>query len=238
MTVGREHIANVVRALNLAENDLTKTARERAAGFWKHMSESVRVCSDGQIVTLEDGSFPTLEDAITNDSELWVNFPDYQRTFERVIIEPPFVAIGWTITLTAAGTKFTRTGQNQYEFGEDGKIIRSWLGPDHGGGVNRSMDSKKDLLSRVYGQTESDLIRYVGVFKSSEHDAVGSVRRVGACLYWFGVSGAITQLIPTGEHRFELLDYVGELDFELIDGQVSQLTSRGQGESQTMIRSD
>lgn len=70
-----------------------------------------------------------------SDRAFYSAFPDYQRTFPTIVVEPPFAAVHWTITGTqqgmymerpATGTPWTTTGMTLFEL-EGGLLRRYWL---------------------------------------------------------------------------------------------------------------
>jgi 16S rRNA G966 N2-methylase RsmD len=83
----------------------------------------------------------------TVDSEAWVNgnhwanrtaardeerglyelLTDYHRRFDRVIIDPPYASVAWTITGTAQGVHLEVQGCSNIEFDDDALIRRSWV---------------------------------------------------------------------------------------------------------------
>ena len=52
---------------------------------------------------------------------------DYHRTFELMIIDPPYAALTWTIRGTANGAKVEAPGCSNFEFDEEGRVRRYWM---------------------------------------------------------------------------------------------------------------
>ena len=71
---------------------------------------------------------------------MFTAFPDYQRRFDTIVIEPPFAAVRWTTVGThtqdfpgypASGNRVTATGMSLFEF-ENGRVRRYFLHFDVG----------------------------------------------------------------------------------------------------------
>ncbi|GLS98860.1 hypothetical protein GCM10007897_02380 [Sphingobium jiangsuense] len=119
--VSRETIERALSALNAAENARAQTsAEEVSAGIDKLMSPDVEGWRNG--VHVPDRA---TERAV--ETRAFGALPDYFRTIERVIIDPPFAATGWTIRGSFEGQPVEAPGSSQFEFGEDGLIRRYWM---------------------------------------------------------------------------------------------------------------
>jgi hypothetical protein len=59
-------------------------------------------------------------------------FPDYNRTFDKIIIDPPLASVLWSITATDATNnhKVNMHGISIIEFNDKGRVIKSWLYAD------------------------------------------------------------------------------------------------------------
>ncbi len=122
-TLQRELILNGLRQLNAAENQSIELGIEsKIAAIDATMADNWEGWSNGQ-----HSSSRTAERQ--SEQVLFGMFPDYQRSFELIVIDPPYANVVWTITGTAVtnGYKMRMEGSSTFEFNPDGKIIRSWL---------------------------------------------------------------------------------------------------------------
>ncbi len=64
-----------------------------------------------------------------NEVGLFQLLPDYHRTFDQLIVDPPFAAVLWTARGTSAinGADFFVQGSSVLEFDQAGKVMRSWV---------------------------------------------------------------------------------------------------------------
>lgn len=72
---------------------------------------------------------PDRESERQNEIGLFSLLPDYNRTFDQMIIDPPFASVLWTARGTSVinGFEFFVQGSSFLEFDQSGKIIRSWV---------------------------------------------------------------------------------------------------------------
>ena len=109
--------------LNEAENrSLDIGLEQKIAGIDDTMADSWEGWSNG--VHAQSRS-----DERETERVLFSVFPDYRRTFDLIVVDPPFANVLWTITGTAStnGYKLRMKGSTTFEFDTDGMIIRSWL---------------------------------------------------------------------------------------------------------------
>jgi hypothetical protein len=122
--LGRDEIAEAVRRLNEVENRRPELSIEDTiAGIDSVMADEVEGWANG-IHT------PNRETDRQTERLLFAALPDYHRTFDRMVIEPPFASVAWTITATAKGAPITATGCTNFEIDDNGKIRRAWLFAD------------------------------------------------------------------------------------------------------------
>lgn len=119
--VNRETIERVLAALNAAENALSETGVEGvSSSIDKLMSPAVEGWRNGV-------HFPSRQAERDLEKRAFGSLPDYQRTIERTIIDPPFAATGWTIRGSFEGKPVCAPGSSHFEFSEDGLIRRYWM---------------------------------------------------------------------------------------------------------------
>ncbi len=122
--IGREQIASVMRQLNEAENSRPHTSvEETSRRIDAVMSPHVHGWRNGAVV-------PNRQAEREAEHIGFARCPDYHRDFDRMLVEPPFATIGWTIRGTIDGRKFATPGCSIFEFGDDGLVHRYWLYAD------------------------------------------------------------------------------------------------------------
>ena len=121
--VGREEIERILQDLNAAEN-----ARPEA-GVDETIAAIDRICSPKVEGWMNGEHQPNREAQRAQERLLFADLPDYHRSFERVIIDPPFAAVAWRTTGTSQslGRRVEVVGSSQWEFSDDGKALRYWL---------------------------------------------------------------------------------------------------------------
>lgn len=119
--MNREQIANILRQLNEAENDRPNTSIEQtSARIDALMAPDVEGWRNGVHV-------PSRAAEKEVEMKAFGALVDYNRQFERVIIEPPLACIGWTIRGTFQGHEVVAPGCSNFEFGSNGLIQRYWM---------------------------------------------------------------------------------------------------------------
>lgn len=120
MPVTRESIELALRALNDAENSGSMTAAEKSAAI------------DG-VFAADAHGWANGADRGGRDAErqfeavLFSSFPNYQRQFEEVIVDPPRASVRWRVTGSSEAMEVDLSGATFFDFDEDGKIKESWL---------------------------------------------------------------------------------------------------------------
>lgn len=117
----REQIETALRSLNEAENSRPHSSVEEVstridalmAADVQGWRNRTHIPSRAAERALEGKAFGALA--------------DYNRTFERVIIDPPLACIGWTIRGSFQGQTVEAPGCSNFEFDEDGKVRRYWM---------------------------------------------------------------------------------------------------------------
>lgn len=121
--VDRQDIERTLENLNAAENSRAESGvDEVVAAIDRTMSLSVEGWMNGE-------HRPDREAERTIERSLFADFPDYRRSIERAIIDPPFAAIAWKIcgTSRSLGRKVEIAGSSHLEFDGDGRIARYWI---------------------------------------------------------------------------------------------------------------
>lgn len=119
--VSKESIAKALRSLNETENARHRTGVEAvSAGIDALMAPDVEGWRNGAYVPNRAGEREV-------EKKAFGALVDYNREIERVIIDPPFAAIGWTIRGTFDGQAVCAPGSSQFEFRDDGLIRRYWM---------------------------------------------------------------------------------------------------------------
>lgn len=119
--VTREAIAQALRKLNETENARHRTSVEEvSAGIDAIMAPDVVGWRNGAHV-------PDRASEREVEKKAFGALVDYNREIDRVIIEPPFAAIGWTIRGTYDGQLVEAPGSSQFEFNDEGRVQRYWM---------------------------------------------------------------------------------------------------------------
>ena len=119
--VSADSIRETIEALNRAENTDNVPAEKSTAisalhsAKWEGWANGHRTATRAQ--------------EIAREARLFGIFPDYLRTIELVLVDPPFATILWRITGTAVtnGFELDMTGSSTLEFDQDARILRSWV---------------------------------------------------------------------------------------------------------------
>jgi hypothetical protein len=120
-TVTRDMIEATFRALNAAENNRPNTSVEKTiADADAMMAPDVEGWDNGV-------HKPDREVERQNERILFAAMPDYHRSIEHMVIDPPYGAFNWTITGTVFGKPTEVKGCSLFEFNAAGKIRRYWL---------------------------------------------------------------------------------------------------------------
>lgn len=118
-----ELLRQTLLQLNAAENQSIEAGVEaKIAAIDATMSPSWEGWTNGKHTRARDTERNT-------EARLFTLLPDYQRTFEKIVIDPPFASVRWTVKGTAVtnGFDFVLSGSTFFEFDESGQIIRSWV---------------------------------------------------------------------------------------------------------------
>ena len=117
----RGEIGELLRRLNEVENGRPGlTVEETIAGVDAVMADDVEGWTNG-------GHVPNREAERETERMLFGMMADYHREFDRVIIEPPFASVAWTITATVNDTPISAPGCSNFEVDESGRIRRYWV---------------------------------------------------------------------------------------------------------------
>lgn len=119
--VSRETIESRLRQLNAAENSRPNVSVEDvSAGIDKVMAPdvhgwrgSVHVPNRAAEREVERAAFGALH--------------DYNRTFDILVIEPPFASLRWTIRGTHQGQEIVATGASFFKFNDEGLVSEYWM---------------------------------------------------------------------------------------------------------------
>jgi predicted ester cyclase len=121
--IGREAIERALRALNAAENSLPRATVDAViSAIDQTMSRDVQGWMNGE-------HRPNREAERTIERLLFTDLPDYHRSIERLIIDPPFAAIAWKMSGTSRSLDrpVEVSGCSQFQFDDDGQIARYWI---------------------------------------------------------------------------------------------------------------
>lgn len=119
--VTREMIERQLHALNAAENDRINTGVEAvSAKIDEIMAPDVEGWRNGV-------HFPSRASERELEKKAFGALVDYHRTFELMIVDPPYAALTWTIRGTANGVAVAAPGCSNFEFGADGRVRRYWM---------------------------------------------------------------------------------------------------------------
>lgn len=120
--VDRDLIETSIRRMVDAESDGSLSPTEKVAAIDDIMSEDVTGWING--VAQADRSADR-----ERELEFYGMVPDYQRTLQTVVVDPPRIAFDWVFTGTnsALGLDLEVRGCSIMEFGDDGKAIHYWV---------------------------------------------------------------------------------------------------------------
>jgi hypothetical protein len=119
--VSRDHIADVLRRLNAAENDRpNSTVEATSARIDALMAPGVHGWRAG--VTVPDRAAER-----ENERLGFGALEDYHRDFDQMIIDPPMACINWTIRGTYNGRAVVAPGASIFRFDDDGLIAQYWM---------------------------------------------------------------------------------------------------------------
>ena len=120
--VSREAIELALKELNEAENSTELDAAGKSAVIDRLCSEGCRGWANG---TSRGGRAEEREQELA----LWSTFPDYHRTFERIIIDPPHAAIQWRLTGGNPDLDMSVDvyGVSIMRFDDDARLDEFWL---------------------------------------------------------------------------------------------------------------
>lgn len=127
--IHRRDIEHALGKLNASENALATAGIEGViAANDRAMAPSVQGWMNGT-------HRPDREAERAIERLLFADLPDYHRSIERTIIDPPFAAIAWTIrgTSRSLGRVVEVVGSSQFEFDDGGRIVRYWVFVDQSG---------------------------------------------------------------------------------------------------------
>lgn len=119
--LSRDDIEATLRRLNDAENGRpASTVEATIAGIDAVHADDFEAWSNGNHT-------PSREAERATERALFEMLTDYHRKFDRVLIDPPYASVAWTITGTANGSRIEVPGCSNIEFGDDARIRRSWI---------------------------------------------------------------------------------------------------------------
>lgn len=126
MGATRDSIERTLRTLNDAENSPDLTPAEKSAAIDALMAPDVHGWSNGTSRGGRDAE---------REAEAFVlsALPDYQRTLNQVLIDPPHAAVTWRMTGTVAdgplpaGTQFDLCGATTFRFDAESRIEEFWM---------------------------------------------------------------------------------------------------------------
>ena len=119
--VTRETIEAKLHELNAAENARHETGVEAvSAKIDQIMAEDVEGWRNGT-------HFPSRAHERDLEKKAFGALVDYHRTFELMIVDPPYAALTWTIRGTANGQQVEAPGCSNFEFNEEGRVRRYWM---------------------------------------------------------------------------------------------------------------
>jgi hypothetical protein len=121
MPVTRDMIEELIRKINKAENIRPTCTVEET------ISAIDAVCAPDFEGRFNAGSFHNREAERQGERMLFSRLPDYHRTIERRIIDPPFAAFEWTITGTQNGVPVKVKGCSIVECNNVGMLRRGMV---------------------------------------------------------------------------------------------------------------
>ncbi len=119
----REAIIAALEQLNAAENQSLEIGLEKKiADIDATMADDWEGWSNGVHASSRTAERQT-------ERVLFTVFPNYQRSFDLIVVEPPYANVLWSISGTAAtnGYELRMVGATTFEFNAAGRITRSWL---------------------------------------------------------------------------------------------------------------
>lgn len=116
----RVKIERTLTEMNEAENSPDLTAEEKSQVVDRLSHPDVQGWANG-------ASRGGREQEREQESFLWSAIPDYHRTFDKIIIDPPEAAVSWRITGHLGDDAFELAGSTIFEFDEDARIERFWM---------------------------------------------------------------------------------------------------------------
>jgi hypothetical protein len=118
MTVTRNMIEELLKNLNTAENSRPNYTVEET------IKAIDTVCAPDFEGKLNKEPFHDRETERQGERLLFTIIPDYHRTIEQTIIDPPYAAFEWKISGTLNGTPSEINGCSIIECNEDGLLKR------------------------------------------------------------------------------------------------------------------
>lgn len=121
--VTRDQIKRTLEALNEAENNVgLNGVDETIAAIDRTQSPSVVGWTNGE-------HRPNREAERQVERVLFAAVANYHRVFDRMIVDPPFAAVGWRITGTDRENDrtFELHGSSQFEFLDSGEVGKYWV---------------------------------------------------------------------------------------------------------------
>lgn len=122
MVASRGVIEATLHALNDAENSPTLSPAEKSDAIDALSTPDVRGWANG----VARGGRAAEREA---EALLFALVPDFHRTFDQVVIDPPRAAFSWRITGTESlgGTTLVVDGATLARFDDEGRIAEFWL---------------------------------------------------------------------------------------------------------------
>ena len=119
--VTREQIKTKLHELNAAENDRVNTTVEATSlRIDEVMAPDVEGWRNGAHVASR-----AVEREV--EKKAFGALVDYHRTFEVMIIDPPYAALTWTIRGTFLGEQVCAPGCSNFEFNDEGRVQKYWM---------------------------------------------------------------------------------------------------------------
>ncbi len=121
MPVTRDMIEELIGKINGAEN------MRPGATVEETIAAIDAVCAPDFQGRLNGGAFHGRETGRQSERMLFSGFPDYHRSMERTVIDPPLAAFEWTITATRKGVPVKIKGCSIVECDDDGMLRRAMV---------------------------------------------------------------------------------------------------------------
>jgi hypothetical protein len=121
MSVTRDMIEELIRKINKAENVRPSASVEET------IAAIDAVCAPDFQGRLNGSAFHDRATERQGERMLFSSMPDYQRSIEMKIIDPPFAAFEWTIAATRNGVPVRIKGCSIVECDEDGMLRRAMV---------------------------------------------------------------------------------------------------------------